>query len=153
MTTMRDSRYILLSDAGSHFPHPPAYSTLRRYASTGLHGVRLRTVQSAGRRLTTREWIDEFVLISSGHGIGSCYDLERRPTQADSVRRLKRAGIELSYPELRPSSGSQGMLSGLPSCGTAADRSWRSDRGETDQNETAAAEISTAAAYTARPST
>jgi len=94
---MGNAKYILLSDAGEWFPHPPAYSTLRRYVDRGLNGVRLQVVRSAGRVLTTPEWIEQFVLISSRRDMASGYnqDQECQSSRIGSARRLQRAGIHV----------------------------------------------------------
>jgi len=52
---------IPLTKAGSLFPYAPHLNTLRRWASRGCHGVRLRTTKLGKIRMTTREWADEFV--------------------------------------------------------------------------------------------
>jgi hypothetical protein len=91
---MTTSQYILLTEAADCFPHPPGLSTLWRYVGSGLNGVRLRTVRSAGRVMTTQRWVDEFVDTLSSRS-GTDYHQERQQP-ADTIRRLHRAGIKLN---------------------------------------------------------
>jgi hypothetical protein len=60
-----DDPYIPLDDASRHIPGRPHRATIWRWASRGVirHGqpVRLMTIISGGRRMTTRAWIDSFL--------------------------------------------------------------------------------------------
>jgi len=62
---MTDMTYVPITSAGRLFPHPPGRSTLARYVSRGLRGTRLRVVRSAGRCLTTQQWVDDFLVATS----------------------------------------------------------------------------------------
>lgn len=60
----RQTIFTPLSEAGplveeliGECPHP---STLSRWASTGIAGVRLQTVFARGTRRTTSEWLQQF---------------------------------------------------------------------------------------------
>jgi hypothetical protein len=50
-----------LADAAKLFPDQPNSSTIWRWHTKGVRGVRLETTVIAGRRFTTREAIDRFV--------------------------------------------------------------------------------------------
>ena len=55
------NHFVPLTAAACLFPYRPHVNTLRRWASRGCHGVRLRTTKLGKIRMTTREWATEFV--------------------------------------------------------------------------------------------
>ncbi len=61
--------FISLRDSCALFPSKPSLSTVVRWATKGVNGVRLKTAKFAGRRLTTITWVNEFIkeTIDSSH--------------------------------------------------------------------------------------
>lgn len=54
-------RIITLTAAAKMLPHRVHPSTIWRWYSRGIHGIRLETLVIAGRRFTSREAIERFV--------------------------------------------------------------------------------------------
>lgn len=89
---MRNENYIPITDAAVEFPVQPSRSTLWRYTVHGLRGVRLQTIRSAGRVLTTKEWVWAFIEQSSAMRPETPVSpsiKERQRLYVDSVRRLQ----------------------------------------------------------------
>jgi len=53
--------YITLAEAAKRLPGRPHVSTLHRWRTRGLHGVKLRTTKIGGRRFVTIEDLEEFI--------------------------------------------------------------------------------------------
>jgi hypothetical protein len=55
-------QYFPFSEAAKHhLPDRPHQNTVRRWATIGVNGVKLRSVRFGGKRLTTEQWCREFV--------------------------------------------------------------------------------------------
>ncbi len=53
--------YISIREACTRLPHRPHHNSVRRWMTIGCSGIKLRSVKFGGKRLTTKEWCDEFV--------------------------------------------------------------------------------------------
>jgi hypothetical protein len=53
-------KYITLSKAANLSPGRPHAATAWRWATHGVRGIKLRSIRSGNRVLTTQEWLDEF---------------------------------------------------------------------------------------------
>lgn len=62
------AEYLTLSQAAQTLPHRPHASTLHRWRTRGIRGVRLQTCLLGGRRFTTKVWLDDFLELSSKAG-------------------------------------------------------------------------------------
>ncbi len=61
--------YIPIARASRFFPGNPHANSVRRWASRGLHGIKLQSIRFGGKRLVTESWCREFcdaVTASSG---------------------------------------------------------------------------------------
>ncbi|TWT69345.1 DUF1580 domain-containing protein [Crateriforma conspicua] len=70
-------------------PHP---STIYRWATRGLKGVKLRTAFAGGHRRTTEQWIREFFANITEAVDGEAVD---PPTPSNRKREINRAAAEL----------------------------------------------------------
>ncbi len=52
---------LSMSEAAKLIPTRPSARTLARWSDTGVRGVRLKSVRLAGRRITRRSWVLQFV--------------------------------------------------------------------------------------------
>lgn len=52
--------HISLRDACALFPGRPHVNTVRRWATRGLYGTKLRTQRFGGKRLTRKDWVADF---------------------------------------------------------------------------------------------
>jgi hypothetical protein len=54
---------IPLDEVANRLPTRPGLSTVHRWSADGLQGgrVKLRTMKVGGKRLTTEEWLQEFI--------------------------------------------------------------------------------------------
>jgi Protein of unknown function (DUF1580) len=59
---------VLLSKAGECLPGKPHPSTISRWASRGIRGVRLETCLVGGRRYTSREALQRFIAAATFAG-------------------------------------------------------------------------------------
>lgn len=66
MLNAKTEKLLLLCRATANVPGRPHASTLVRWASRGVAGVRLETVKIGGRRYTSAEAIDRFISRTSG---------------------------------------------------------------------------------------
>ena len=55
------SDFISLRDSCALFPGKPSLSTVVRWAIKGVNGCQLKTTKFGGKRLTTIQWVNEFV--------------------------------------------------------------------------------------------
>lgn len=62
MLDMLEENLLNLSQAARIFPGGPHKSTVHRYVTHGIHGVRLETVLVGGKRLTSKEAIVRFLM-------------------------------------------------------------------------------------------
>lgn len=88
---IEDERLLKLAKAAKTLPGNPASSTLFRWASRGIRGVRLETCLIGGVRYTSREAIQRFVdaTTCAGEGQPDAMSQTRRAREAD-VRRDER---------------------------------------------------------------
>jgi len=52
---------LTMHSAAAEFPNPPSQTTLYRWATDGIRGVKLRTIRVGGRKFISREAIEEFI--------------------------------------------------------------------------------------------
>ena len=85
--------FISLRNSCEMYPSTPSVHTVIRWATKGINGRKLKTAKFAGRRLTTIEWVNEFIkqTIDSSH---DCYKSEGQ-TDAHKVaeERLVKMGV------------------------------------------------------------
>ncbi len=67
-----NERSISLSEAAKLLPTRPHLSTLCRWSSVGVRGVRLESTLIGGRRVTTKESVDRFLRSLNGSGKTKC---------------------------------------------------------------------------------
>lgn len=60
LTTGQDA-YIALTEVPPILGKKVHLNTLRRWATSGVRGIKLRTNRVGGRRWTTRRWVEEFL--------------------------------------------------------------------------------------------
>jgi hypothetical protein len=61
MNEMATLTYMPLNEVAKRLPGHPHISTIHRWVSDGVRGVRLRSQRIGNRVFTTEEWIDEFI--------------------------------------------------------------------------------------------
>lgn len=54
-------QYLSISEASQRLPHRPHKNSVRRWMTEGCYGIVLRSTRFGGKRLTTEEWINDFV--------------------------------------------------------------------------------------------
>ena len=57
---MLNTNYISMAKAAQLIPGRPNASTVWRWANQGVRGVKLRSVRSGNKILTTPQWVEEF---------------------------------------------------------------------------------------------
>jgi hypothetical protein len=88
---------ITFQEAAKILPGRPHYSTLWRWATSGLDGVRLRSVRVGRKRATTVAWLMEFFQRREPP------DASDRPrTQRQRERAIQRAERELEHMGVLP---------------------------------------------------
>lgn len=65
MPVTLEEALISLSQATRELPHRPHISTVWRWCTRGVRGIRLETVVIAGRRFTSREALQRFTTAST----------------------------------------------------------------------------------------
>jgi hypothetical protein len=89
---MSTQRYMTMTEAACFVPNRPHRSTVVRWATRGLRGLRLQTKKIGGRRYTTPAWIEEFVAAT-----GDSLDQECPPkaidTAAAALKELRNDGF------------------------------------------------------------
>ena len=75
-----ESGLLSLGDAAQLLPHRPHPLTLQRWARTGSHGVRLRTLVVGGRRFTTRQFLEQFILEVSAQAEVDSTPIDAQPS-------------------------------------------------------------------------
>lgn len=78
-----ESGLLTLSDAAQLLPHRPNPLTLQRWARTGSHGIRLRTLQVGGRRFTTRQFLEQFIFEVSAQTDAGSMRMETQTSAAE----------------------------------------------------------------------
>ncbi len=54
-------QYLSITEAAQRLPGRPHRNSIRRWMTAGCYGVKLRSTRFGGKRLTTEEWINDFV--------------------------------------------------------------------------------------------
>lgn len=97
MNDLLCERLVSLSDACRLLPGRPHVSTIWRWVSRGVGGVRLETISSGGRRFTSREALRRFVTATTAAANGLAPPTRtprrRRRDGAQAREILRRAGI------------------------------------------------------------
>ncbi len=62
MTKIHIEGLFSLEKARKMFPGPPSMNTIHIWTSTGVNGVKLRTIRIGRRLFTDREAVEEFIL-------------------------------------------------------------------------------------------
>jgi hypothetical protein len=68
MSLTNFNHLIPLAQLSAELPHRPHASTLARWATRGIRGIRLETWMLGGRRCTTRDAVDRFIRATSAAG-------------------------------------------------------------------------------------
>ena len=87
-----DEHQVTLIEATKLLPGRPHPNTLRRWASEGCDGTRLRTWKVGGRRVTSKEALEEFILARSGQHRANATHM-RSASHQRAVAALDAAGI------------------------------------------------------------
>ena len=53
-------QYLSIQEASAYLPGRPHANSVRRWMANGVYGVQLRSCRFGGKRLTTKQWCDEF---------------------------------------------------------------------------------------------
>ena len=77
--------YIPLSAASKLIPGRPAISTLHRWCTRGVRGVKLANIRIGSRRFTTQDAIDEFVAAQ--------IELDQQQTHYEAEDELRAEGL------------------------------------------------------------
>ena len=92
---MLDTNETMLSlpDAIAHFPLAPHITTLYRWCERGVRGVKLETMKSGGRTLTSVEAIRRFLAAQNGEAPLTLSKPQRQRLAANAQSELKRRGL------------------------------------------------------------
>lgn len=60
-TVSPDACYISLSEAAKLFPRRPSLPTINRWSHKGVRGVKLQTIKSGWRVVTTADAVEQFL--------------------------------------------------------------------------------------------
>lgn len=100
MAVVSGESWIPLSKASNFFPGRPHRSSMWRFATKGIRGVRLETIVSGGRRYTSREAVLRFVAATTAAANGEPMSVslspKRREQKEQAKARLRAAGIARS---------------------------------------------------------
>jgi hypothetical protein len=89
-------KMVTLSQAAKLMPGRPDVSTLWRWRTRGLNGVRLATIKCGHKRLTSLEAIRAFIAASTAAADGESRKEVAKPESPSSrKRRLERVDVEL----------------------------------------------------------
>jgi hypothetical protein len=101
--TEAPSDYLTLSQAARCLPGKPSPTTIWRWMTAGVHGVKLQTICVGRIRYTTRAWLDEFLtattaaadakLVSAQHLQPSTKPNPKGKRSTTTVEKLKAAGV------------------------------------------------------------
>lgn len=96
-----DGKPLSLAEAARELPGHPNPSTLWRWRTKGVRGVRLKTILIGGRRHVTPAALDEFITATTAAGetvnekpSTGAESNSRRQRSADTSRRLRQAGLK-----------------------------------------------------------
>lgn len=97
------SDYISLTAAARTLPGTPSPTTIWRWMTTGISGVKLRTIRVGRTRFTTRAWLEEFLAASTAAADAKLVCAQHRPPittpnpkgkrSARTAEKLKAAGV------------------------------------------------------------
>lgn len=97
---------LTLAQAAQHIPSRPHISTLHRWRTRGVRGIRLETILLGGKRATSIEALNRFyAAISAGNSSESVHSSASGRRELEIQRaeeRLDDAGIRKSAPRLTP---------------------------------------------------
>jgi hypothetical protein len=86
---------LTLTEVSKHLPGRPHISTIHRWRTKGLKGVRLRTFRVGGRRVTTVSDLEEFIAKVTAAADGDKHLPKFRSSKRRS-REIARAESELA---------------------------------------------------------
>ena len=88
---------VPLAKSAKFFPHRPCYSTLWRFANRGSRGVKLETVDVAGRPYTSQAAVQRFIrattAVRDGDTVNFSPSRQRLAAIAKAEAELEAAGI------------------------------------------------------------
>lgn len=97
MSQLLSEQLVTLNQAAKLVPGGPVHlSTMHRWHLRGVHGVRLETIVAGGKRRTSKEAIERFVIATTKAANGclvSTPSASRQSAVAAAERRLAAAGI------------------------------------------------------------
>lgn len=69
--SITEAKYITLQEACKRFPSKPHINTVKRWTTKGYDGFILKSCRHGRRRMTSIEWIDEFLAKMNGADVPS----------------------------------------------------------------------------------
>lgn len=95
MIDPQNERLFPLTDAAKEVPHRPNVTTLWRWQTRGIRGVKLETLLVGGRRMTSREALSRFFAATTAAADGDVVRNETPAQRARSVDRAEQRAAEL----------------------------------------------------------